>query len=75
VFFKHTEGDEYRVSMRSKGNIDIGAVAKMFGGGGHKNAAGCTAFGTIDTLQQLFLQRIEDAIRAQDAQDLEKARA
>ena len=28
--------------MRSKGDIDIGAVAKEFGGGGHKNAAGCT---------------------------------
>ena len=45
VFFKQTEGDEYRVSMRSKGDIDIGAVAKEFGGGGHKNAAGCTVTG------------------------------
>jgi phosphoesterase RecJ-like protein len=43
VFFKQIEGDEYRVSMRSKGDIDIGAVAKEFGGGGHKNAAGCTS--------------------------------
>ena len=40
VFFKQDEGDRYRVSMRSKGAIDIGAVAKQFGGGGHKNAAG-----------------------------------
>ena len=45
VFFKQNEGDEYRVSMRSKGDIDIGAVAKEFGGGGHKNAAGCTVVG------------------------------
>ena len=42
VFFKQIEGDDYRVSMRSKGDIDIGAVAKEFGGGGHKNAAGCS---------------------------------
>src|SRR5439155_8216429 len=42
VFFKQIEGDTYRVSMRSKGEIDIGAIAKEFGGGGHKNAAGCT---------------------------------
>src|SRR5947207_1165730 len=42
VFFKQIEGEQYRVSMRSKGDIDIGAVAKEFGGGGHKNAAGCT---------------------------------
>jgi phosphoesterase RecJ-like protein len=62
VFFKQIEGDEYRVSMRSKGDIDIGAVAKEFGGGGHKNAAGCTVKGGIDALQKLFVEKIEQAI-------------
>jgi len=62
VFFKQIEGDEYRVSMRSKGDIDIGAVAKEFGGGGHKNAAGCTVRGAIDSLQKLFVEKIEEAI-------------
>jgi phosphoesterase RecJ-like protein len=62
VFFKQTEGDEYRVSMRSKGDIDIGAVAKEFGGGGHKNAAGCTVTGAVDALQKLFIEKIERAI-------------
>lgn len=67
VFFKQNEGDEYRVSMRSKGEIDIGAVAKDFGGGGHKNAAGCTVSGPIDTLQKLFLDKIEQAIDGRPA--------
>jgi len=62
VFFKQDEGDQYRVSMRSKGAIDIGAVAKQFGGGGHKNAAGCTVTGAIYALQKLFIERIEQAI-------------
>jgi bifunctional oligoribonuclease and PAP phosphatase NrnA len=62
VFFKQHEADEYRVSMRSKGPIDIGAVAKEFGGGGHKNAAGCTVTGAIDALQKLFVDKIEGAI-------------
>ncbi len=62
VFFKQIEGDEYRVSMRSKGDTDIGAVAKEFGGGGHKNAAGCTVKGGIDALQKLFVEKIEQAI-------------
>jgi phosphoesterase RecJ-like protein len=66
VFFKQIEGDEYRVSMRSKGDIDIGAVAKDFDGGGHKNAAGCTVTGAIDALQKLFIEKIEDAIALQD---------
>jgi phosphoesterase RecJ-like protein len=64
VFFKQIEADEYRVSMRSKGEIDIGAVAKEFGGGGHKNAAGCTATGPIDQLQKMFITKIERAIYA-----------
>jgi phosphoesterase RecJ-like protein len=65
IFFKQAEGDEYRVSMRSKGAIDIGAVAKEFGGGGHKNAAGCTATGALDSLQEIFVARVERAIESQ----------
>jgi phosphoesterase RecJ-like protein len=64
VFFKQSEGDEFRVSMRSKGGIDIGAVAKEFGGGGHKNAAGCTVTGSVDVLQLIFLQKMTAAIDA-----------
>jgi phosphoesterase RecJ-like protein len=67
VFFKQTEGEQYRVSLRSKGNIDVGGVAKSFGGGGHKNAAGCTVSGAIDTLQKLFIAKIEDAIDGRPA--------
>jgi phosphoesterase RecJ-like protein len=62
VFFKQIEGERYRVSMRSKGDIDIGAVAKEFGGGGHKNAAGCTVSDAIDALQKMFVEKIEQAI-------------
>src|ERR687887_1427742 len=64
VFFKQIEGDDYRVSMRSKGEIDIGAVAKDFSGGGHKNAAGCTVRGGIDALQKIFVDKIERAIES-----------
>jgi len=62
VFFKQIEGDQYRVSMRSKGDTDIGTVAKEFGGGGHKNAAGCAVTGPIDALQRTFVQKIENAV-------------
>jgi bifunctional oligoribonuclease and PAP phosphatase NrnA len=62
VFFKQIEGEEFRVSLRSKGDVDIGAVAAEFGGGGHKNAAGCTVSGGIDTLQKLFVGKMERAI-------------
>jgi phosphoesterase RecJ-like protein len=31
-----------KVSLRSKGEVDVQAVAARFGGGGHRNAAGFT---------------------------------
>jgi bifunctional oligoribonuclease and PAP phosphatase NrnA len=64
VFFKQLNGEEYRVSMRSKGDVDIGSVAKVFNGGGHKNAAGCSATGPIDSLQKTFVQMIDQAIES-----------
>ena len=67
VFFKQNEGDDYRVSMRSKGNVDIGSIAKTYGGGGHKNAAGCSASGAIATLKQVFVDRIVDVIDGRPA--------
>jgi phosphoesterase RecJ-like protein len=34
--------DTIKMSFRSKGDISINEFAKLFGGGGHKNAAGAT---------------------------------
>ena len=42
AFFKEVGPDNYRTSLRSKGDVDVNSVATKFGGGGHKNAAGCT---------------------------------
>lgn len=62
VFFKQTDGDQYRVSLRSKGDIDVGSVAKQFGGGGHKNAAGCTVRGPIAGLRADMLARVQQVV-------------
>ncbi|HEY5618999.1 MAG TPA: bifunctional oligoribonuclease/PAP phosphatase NrnA [Vicinamibacterales bacterium] len=62
VFFKEIGPDDWRVSMRSKGDIDVNAVARQFGGGGHKNASGCSAAGDIETLKALFRQKILEQV-------------
>lgn len=36
----HNPSKDFYVSLRSTGNIDVSAIAKSFGGGGHANAAG-----------------------------------
>jgi phosphoesterase RecJ-like protein len=62
VFLKEIEPDRFRVSLRSKGEIDVAAVAKTFGGGGHKNAAACSVAGRLDELRPLFTARVVEAI-------------
>lgn len=62
VFFKESGPDQWRVSMRSKGDVDINAVAKQFGGGGHKNASGCTVHGRFADLKALFRDKITEQI-------------
>jgi phosphoesterase RecJ-like protein len=64
VFFKEQAPGEWRVSMRSKGAIDINAVAREFGGGGHVNASGCSARGTLEMLRPLFEKKVTAAIDA-----------
>ena len=62
IFFKRTSGDEFRVSLRSKGEVNIGAVAKSYGGGGHKNAAGCTVRGDLAELKARFIGHVQNAM-------------
>lgn len=46
IFMYETGTLEYKISMRSKGKVDVSKVAVKFGGGGHVRAAGCTMNGT-----------------------------
>ena len=39
---------EFRLSLRSKGEVDVAKVAERFGGGGHRSASGCTLDGPLD---------------------------
>jgi phosphoesterase RecJ-like protein len=47
AIFKETPDSKLKVSMRSKGVIDVGAITREAGGGGHRNAAGATLDMTI----------------------------
>jgi phosphoesterase RecJ-like protein len=60
AFFKESGPGEWRVSLRSKGRVDVGAIARAHGGGGHANAAGCTVRGELATLQRAFQAQLVD---------------
>jgi phosphoesterase RecJ-like protein len=67
AFFKENGTDDWRVSLRSKGTIDVNAVAREFGGGGHKNASGCSVRGTVKQWKPVFEEKIAAAIDATTA--------
>jgi phosphoesterase RecJ-like protein len=50
VFFAKIDGPVVRVSLRAKEDIDVGSIARVFGGGGHRAAAGFTYTGGFDAL-------------------------
>lgn len=64
AFFKQSGTDEYRVSLRSKGPIDVAAVAKRFGGGGHVNAAGFTIAGKYADVKPRVMEAAAAALKS-----------
>jgi phosphoesterase RecJ-like protein len=62
IFFKEIDKHDYRVSMRSKGDVDLCEVAKKFGGGGHKNASGCSVTGRYEEVRARVVQEVAAAI-------------
>ena len=62
VFFKVSPDGAVRVSMRSKYDVDVRVVANMYGGGGHKNAAGFTVDGPLGQVRPAILERVVTAI-------------
>ena len=55
VLMRELEKNRYKISMRGKGKIDVAAVCSTFGGGGHRNAAGCRIEGTIEEVRDKLL--------------------
>jgi len=62
AFFKEVGDRDWRVSLRSKGSVDIGVIARANGGGGHTNAAGCSATGALDDVTKQFGRLLTEAI-------------
>ena len=50
AMFKEQVDGRYRVSLRSRGSVSVGAIARSQGGGGHELAAGFTANSVEDAV-------------------------
>jgi phosphoesterase RecJ-like protein len=55
--------DKIKVSLRSKGNINVNVLAKKIGGGGHKNAAGATVTNmNLETLLNFIIENSKEIL-------------
>jgi phosphoesterase RecJ-like protein len=64
VLLREVEGGEVKVSLRAEGEVDVDQVARRFGGGGHKNAAGARFQGSLAAARQEILAALAEAIPA-----------
>ncbi len=62
VFFKLGADGDVHVSMRSKYDVDVRAIAARHGGGGHRNAAGFELKGPLHAVRDAVLKEMAEAI-------------
>ncbi|MBS1792555.1 MAG: bifunctional oligoribonuclease/PAP phosphatase NrnA [Acidobacteria bacterium] len=62
IYMREVRPRFYRVSLRSKGNINVARIAEKFGGGGHKNAAGLRIEGDWDESEKQIVAAVVEAV-------------
>jgi phosphoesterase RecJ-like protein len=58
ALFRELGENYYKVSLRSKDEINVATIASYFGGGGHRNAAGFRIKGSLEDVKKIILEKI-----------------
>jgi len=58
VLYRQSGSQEWKVSLRSKGELDVAGLCEGFGGGGHKNAAGCRLSGSLAEVKKTVRENV-----------------
>ena len=66
IFIYETASHEFKVSMRSNGDVNVSKIAVFFGGGGHVKAAGCSMTGTVYDVINNLTPHIEAQLKELD---------
>lgn len=62
AMLKEVGVDRVKVSWRASGDVDVQAIARSFGGGGHKKAAGATVTGSLDSVEERVAAVVRRAV-------------
>lgn len=63
AMFRETEENKWKASLRSKGDVNVALIASVFGGGGHRNAAGFFIEGNIEKIKERFIKEISNLLK------------
>ena len=63
VFLREVPDGHIRVSLRSKGTLNVAEIAVRLGGGGHQNASGCTLDGPLPRALKQIQAELRSALR------------
>ena len=59
-FIRKWGKNNFKLSLRSKGKVNVEKIARKFGGGGHVNAAACRIEGDIEEIKQRVLEAVKE---------------
>jgi phosphoesterase RecJ-like protein len=68
AFLKESSPGVFRASLRSKGDINVARIAEKFGGGGHRNAAGCTLTGSWEEAESSVVTLLREAVERRNGE-------
>jgi phosphoesterase RecJ-like protein len=63
LFLRQVGPSAFKVALRSKGKVDVGALARDLDGGGHHNAAGAVVEGSPDEIRSAIFTRLDEILR------------
>ncbi len=64
IFLRELSNHRVRLSLRSKGEVNVARIAERFGGGGHQHASGCTLDGPLPDASEMILEVARDMLRS-----------
>ncbi len=64
VFLRELPDHRVRLSLRSKGELNVARIAQRFGGGGHLHASGCTIDGPLPAAADHILGHLRECLQS-----------
>jgi bifunctional oligoribonuclease and PAP phosphatase NrnA len=62
IFLRELSNHRVRLSLRSKGDINVAHIAERFCGGGHQHASGCTMEGPLPEATETILEVVRQTL-------------